>query len=84
MTKTLTYKRVMEDSGFGFKYASKYVCNENADLEIRIERGSISHNRPTGFTIYYKGAVAQTWLASALTLSEAKENAAYFLSKLQN
>jgi hypothetical protein len=84
MTKTLTYKRVLEDGGFGWKYATKYVCNENADLEIRIERGSISHNRPTGYTVYYKGAVANSWLASAMTLTEAKENAEYILNKLQN
>lgn len=79
----MTFKRFIEDNGFGLKYVTKYICQENPDIEIRIERGSIHHDRPTGFTIYYKGVIpANIWGTSSLTLTEAKESVEHHAKRL--
>lgn len=49
-----------------------YICKENLDIYIVVERGSLSHDRPCGFTLFYKGAMHSGWQ----TLKEAKEMAA--------
>jgi hypothetical protein len=48
-----------------------YICKENLDIYIVVERGSLSHNRPCGFSLYYQGEFHSGWQ----TLKEAKEMA---------
>ena len=73
-----TYKRIFEDCPGGGKQVAGFVCNENPALTITIQRGSISHNRPTGYDIRWNGRTDWTrGIASYLTLAEAKEAADY-------
>ena len=68
-----TYGRTYEDTGFNGKELAGYVCKENPSIMIKIERGALSHNRPTGFTVLVNGTTDYTkGLASYLTLAEAK------------
>jgi hypothetical protein len=62
-----TYTRIKDFLGFTIEFR----CMENADISIIVERGSISHNRPCGFTLRYKGEFHSGWQ----TLREAKEMA---------
>lgn len=48
-----------------------YICKENLDICISVERGSLSNDRPCGYTLHYKGEIHSGWQ----TLKEAKEMA---------
>ena len=74
-----TYNRIYEETPTGVKEIVGYRCVENPRITIMIERGSISHNRPTGFTIMFDGKTDWTNnLVSYLTLNEAKEMLNYY------
>ena len=78
----MTFKRFIEDNGFGLKYVTKYVCVEDPTVEIVVERGSISHDRPTGFNLLHNGGSDFTkGIASWYTLAEAKEAAEYYANR---
>ena len=53
------------------KVTVAYICKENLDIVIAVERGSLSHDRPCGYTLHYKGEVHSIWQ----TLKKAKEMA---------
>ena len=48
-----------------------YVCKEDSDIVIKVERGSLSSDRPSGYVLYYKEELVCTWM----TLRECKEAA---------
>ena len=65
-----TYK--IEKDCFG--NITGYACKENPSIYIEVSRGSLSHNRPTGYSVYVDGVLhGQAW--GLQTLTEAKQYA---------
>lgn len=62
-----TYKQIRNWLGL----VDTYVCKENPDITIKVERGSFSNNNPSGYTLYYKDELVCTWM----TLKECKMTA---------
>lgn len=53
-------------------------CYVGEHYDIRVERGSLSSNRPTGYNVYTKDGKS---VEPFLTLKEAKEHIEYLLNK---
>lgn len=62
----MTFKQIKNDG-----QVDAYVCKENPAIRIEVARGSFSHNRPTGYNLYFNGELIN-WF---LTLGECKESA---------
>ena len=61
----MTFKQIKNDG-----QVDAYVCKENPAIRIEVARGSFSHNRPTGYNLYFNGELIN-WF---LTLGECKES----------
>lgn len=66
-TNNYTYARFKNFAGTTIGY----ICKENLDIYIVVEYGSPSHNKPCGFSLFYKGQMHSGWQ----TLKEAKDMA---------